>query len=234
LIFTQTPASNIIVPSYTYPAGSTLPGCVNGPIGGGSDDSNPATRFFGFPAGTLLYIGAEITPRDLQLPAGLMSIPTFGITNEPISQVQYDVTFHFDYFDPARAASDLVGQVLSVTVLDPGSGYTDGTYSVNFTSSSGSGAVGSAIVSGGKVLRIVMTDGGSGYTSPPVVTLVAPNSDPADFEANIITSVPSASYRGHNLFPYSGNGFWYAVTAQQAPYTTAFHYADFSDLFQVI
>jgi hypothetical protein len=53
--------------------------------------------------GTLLYEGCEITPQPLQLPPFLMQV---GILNgaEPISQVQYDVTFRFVYFDPPRAS----------------------------------------------------------------------------------------------------------------------------------
>jgi hypothetical protein len=64
----------------------------------------PEERFFGCPLGTLLLEGIELVPRPLQMPAFLMQIPFFG-GNEPVAQTQYDVVFHFEYFDPPRGPS---------------------------------------------------------------------------------------------------------------------------------
>jgi hypothetical protein len=107
-LFTQTQTTNPIT-GYTYPAVSPALGTLNVPIGGGGppdppqypiiSDVNDAKKFFGFNMGTLLYVGVEFTPVPLQLPAYLMGIPPFGI-NEAISQQQYNVTFHFDFFLP--------------------------------------------------------------------------------------------------------------------------------------
>jgi len=79
-------------------------GCVNSPIGGGitnyfSDGTD--LRFMGCYMGTLLLESIDPKPRELQLPAYLMGIPVFE-GNEPISQVQYDVTFSYSLFDPPR------------------------------------------------------------------------------------------------------------------------------------
>jgi len=82
--------------------GSTILGCVNSPVGGGTTDSSAAVMFFGCPTGTLLYTGCELRPRALQMPQGLMLIPDFG-KNEAISQRQYDVVLNFDFIDPPRA-----------------------------------------------------------------------------------------------------------------------------------
>ena len=48
------------------------------------------------------------------------------------------------------------------------------------------------------------------------------------------------TFRGHNLFPFPGNGLWYSARFQQdanntttGPFTTPFNYADFSDLFKI-
>lgn len=68
-----------------YSLGDTtiqLLGCVNN------------ASFFGCAAGTLLYTAVEITPRPLHLPAFLMDIQGESV------QLQYDVTFHYEYFDP--------------------------------------------------------------------------------------------------------------------------------------
>lgn len=62
---------------------------------------DPDLMFLGFPMGTLLLEGIELIPRPLQLPPFLMGIPFFN-GNEPIAQQQYDVVFHFDFFDPPR------------------------------------------------------------------------------------------------------------------------------------
>lgn len=102
LLYTQTVTKNLISgTNYLYPAGQPIGGCVNAPIGGAAtNDADASLRFFGCFAGTLRYDAVEIKPRPLQLPALLMQIPQFGSAGEPISQVQYDVTFHFDLFDP--------------------------------------------------------------------------------------------------------------------------------------
>lgn len=57
-------------------------GCVN------------SIDFLGFPAGTLLMEPADITPQPLQLPPELMQLFSEGV------QLQCNVTFNFDYFDP--------------------------------------------------------------------------------------------------------------------------------------
>ncbi len=119
-------------------------------------------RFFGYRMGTLLYEGVEIKSIPLQLPAYLMNIPFFA-ANQAIAQEQFNVVFHFEYFDPP---------------------------------------------------------------------------------------IPSTEFlRGHNTYPYSGNGLWYAVRSQQDgnagavgkadvdvnnTSTTPFQYADLSDLFTVL
>lgn len=102
LLYTLTPTTNPIT-LFVYTKGSPILGTVNSPIGGGIVD-DPDKRFLGFPMGTLRLESIEIVPVPLQLPPYLMNIPVFS-GNEAISQQQYDVVFHFDYFDPPRAPS---------------------------------------------------------------------------------------------------------------------------------
>lgn len=107
------PTQLLAAAGYTYPGrsgtspGSPIGGCVNAPIGGLAVDGagawvdrTTASRFFGCYSGTLRFDGVSFTPQPLQLPAYLMQIPTFA-RNEAIAQQQYDVTFHFDLFDPS-------------------------------------------------------------------------------------------------------------------------------------
>lgn len=102
-----TPGGLLATTGYTYPAGSPMGGCVNAPIGGGRAvdaagawvDSTVASRLWGCRTGTLRFDGVTFTPQPLQLPPSIMHIPMIGNV-EPLSQRQYDVTFHFDLFEP--------------------------------------------------------------------------------------------------------------------------------------
>ncbi len=87
---------NSVIKQHVSPIG----GCVNSPIGGGIVDTE-SLRFLGAPMGTLLYKAVKITPTPLQLPPALMQIPIIA-NNTALSQVQYDIEFFFDYFDPVR------------------------------------------------------------------------------------------------------------------------------------
>lgn len=101
-LYTTTQTENPIT-GYIYAGGKSTGFCVNSPIGGGTTDTADL-RFLGFPMGTLLLEGIEFIPKPLPLPPYLMDIP--AINNEPISQVQYDVVFHWDYFDPPAGSGE--------------------------------------------------------------------------------------------------------------------------------
>jgi hypothetical protein len=111
-LYTQTPTSNPLTfgaagstEPFIYEAGEAILGCVNSEIGGDNlaiviaDKEDPAKMFLNMLVGTLLLEGVEFTPKPLQMPAVLMGIPFFKGA-EALSQVQYDVTFHWDLFDP--------------------------------------------------------------------------------------------------------------------------------------
>lgn len=172
-IQTTAPGNSAIIAAtgYVYPTRSPIGGCVNAPIGGGAAadamgnwvDMTAASRLFGCYTGTLRFDGVTFTPQPLQLPPDLMQIPRINAI-ESLSQVQYDVTFHFDLFDPPSSNS-------YVSIGNPG-----GT---------------------------------------PI--------------------------KGHNLFPYAGNGLWYPILSQRdaqdgtsGPKLTPFMYADLTDLFYIL
>jgi uncharacterized repeat protein (TIGR01451 family) len=58
--------------------------------------------------------------------------------------------------------------ITTVNVTNGGSGYVTAP-SVSFTGGGGSGAAGTAIISGGAVIGVTMTNGGTGYTTAPTV-----------------------------------------------------------------
>jgi hypothetical protein len=68
----------------------------------------------------------------------------------------------------------VTGVLSSVTIVDSGTGYTNGTYtSVPLVSSGGSSGVGTVVVLNSQVFSIVVTGGGSGYTVNNTVTISA-------------------------------------------------------------
>ena len=62
------------------------------------------------------------------------------------------------------------GEVTSITVTNQGSNYTT-VPTVSFTSSSGSGAAATAVISSGHVTAINITSPGSGYQTPPIISI---------------------------------------------------------------
>ncbi len=61
--------------------------------------------------------------------------------------------------------------ILTIVSNAAGAGYTNGTHALVFTGGAGTGAAGTAVVSGGAVTSVTLTEHGSGYTSNPTVTL---------------------------------------------------------------
>ncbi len=114
-----------------------------------------------FPAGT----GANTIPTSLviagQLGGGLGNAPT--TTLSPVHGPQGVTWF-------VAGAADTSTIVASVTVTNPGAGYTSAP-SVTITGGAGTGATAVATVAGGAVTGIKLTSFGSGYTAPLTVTL---------------------------------------------------------------
>jgi hypothetical protein len=63
--------------------------------------------------------------------------------------------------------------VLSLTIANAGSGYTDGTHALTATGGGGTGFAGTATVVGGAITSVAITNPGSGYTSAPTIVLTA-------------------------------------------------------------
>lgn len=84
----------------------------------------------------------------------------------------------------------------NVIIVNGGTGYTNGSHSLVFTGGGGSGAVGTATVSGGVVTAITISNGGTGYTSAPTITLAGTAGTPtlaATFTVYIGFEVASVS-----------------------------------------
>ena len=85
-------------------------------------------------------------------------------------------------------ANPNAGQISSITLNNPGAGYTS-TPNVTITGN-GTGATATAsMATTGKVTSMTITNGGSGYTSPPAITIAAPGGS-----GTTATAVDSLSY----------------------------------------
>jgi phage tail sheath protein FI len=69
---------------------------------------------------------------------------------------------------PGFTQTRVAGGVTAVTIGAQGSGYTSAP-TVAFSGGGGTGAAGTAVISGGKVTSVVITNSGSGYTSAPTI-----------------------------------------------------------------
>ena len=79
--------------------------------------------------------------------------------NVPVSVVSSDITTSLK-----TGSSEL-------TISSGGTYSTNGTYNLVFTGGGGSGATGTATISGGTITAVTITAGGSGYTSAPTITV---------------------------------------------------------------
>lgn len=69
----------------------------------------------------------------------------------------------------ASATATILSKVSSISVLNGGTGYTVAT--ITFSGGGGSGAIATAILSGGSIQSIVVNSGGTGYTSAPMIVI---------------------------------------------------------------
>lgn len=94
-------------------------------------------------------------------------------------------------FGPS-VASLTTGQVSAVTISAAGSGYAAAP-TVTFTGGGGSGATGTAVLSGGNVAAISIVTAGSGYTSAPTVVFTTQSGSGAAGTAVLGTSPAAAT-----------------------------------------
>lgn len=95
----------------------------------------------------------------------------------------------FHYPVNADSVPNNVGVMDAITINNPGSGYTNGTYSgLTVTGGSGSGAVISATVSGNVVTAISIENGGMDYKINDSCTAVIPGGTNFSFVVSLITS----------------------------------------------
>jgi hypothetical protein len=91
-----------------------------------------------------------------------------------------------------------VGGVLNVTITDPGTGYTDGTYSYEaLTGGTGSGATATIEVVGGEVIKIEINNRGTDFTVGDLLTASIPGG--SDFEISVESTMNFVSLWQHEV-----------------------------------
>jgi len=121
---------------------------------------------------TIPYYNFSGRSSDLKMnnKADIAKVPVYGAA--PVAFAGYA-----EFSVACKAFVDLTtGRVTSVTITDPGTGYTTAP-NVTFAGGGGSGAAATAIINtAGNVVAVVITNFGTGYTSSPTVTIAAPGS----------------------------------------------------------
>ena len=108
--------------------------------------------------------------------------------------------------DPANGyktwdGTDLVsiGSIGSVTINDPGTGYSNANVSISAPDETGGEpAVGEVVLLSNTVAQVILTEPGTGYTSPPTITI----NDPTGSNANVTCTLFSQS--GTGIATFSG------------------------------
>lgn len=102
----------------------------------------------------------------------------------------------------AAPAPNLTGSVASVSVTCQGAGYAE-TPAVTFAGS-GTGAAGTAVVSGGRIVSVTVTTGGSGYTGTVTVTIAPPANQGKVQSVSVLTA--GSNYLVPPAITFSGGG----------------------------
>jgi hypothetical protein len=92
-----------------------------------------------------------------------------------------------------------IGSIGSVTINDPGTGYSNANVSISAPDETGGEpAVGEVVLLSNTVAQVILTEPGTGYTSPPTITI----NDPTGANANVTCTLFSQS--GTGIATFSG------------------------------
>ena len=117
-----------------------------------------------------------------------------------------------------------IGSVVTVTINNPGTGYSAANTTVTFGApdqANGVQATGEVIIVANAVSEIIVTEAGTGYTSPPSVTITGGGSN-----ANVTCSI--LDQNGTDVATFSGRA-WIA-SDRTTFYTAADTYNDFTNI----
>ena len=134
-----------------------------------SGNTTVHTVLWDFIAGKLYWVDAKTNLIQYELPAANAANLFADIAFSGQDEGTYTFT--------ANPSGGTGNVILTVNTLVGGTGYIDGTYDVNTTGGSGSGATFTITVSGGVVTSAVLLNGGIGYQSTNVLTLVGGNNN---------------------------------------------------------
>ena len=139
------------------------------------------------------------------------SSPSFSDTNSDLAIATNPILSYSNYepfpsIDLPRSGTCTVGavdqQVTAISILTPGTGQTDGTYTIAGTGGGGTGATVQIVIAGGIITTATVLTPGSGYTSAPSF-VVAEGGTPGTLAATISPVLPL----GPNVTQTSGDVF---------------------------
>jgi hypothetical protein len=113
-----------------------------------------------------------------------------------------------------------IGSIGSVTINDPGTGYSNANVSISAPDETGGEpAVGEVVLLSNTVAQVILTEPGTGYTSPPTITI----NDPTGANANVTCTLFSQSGTGIATF----SGRTWISEERTVYYSAADSYNDF-------
>lgn len=159
----------------------------NGSIAGGDLLRNVSLAGFSVPATRRYYVPSIVVTStiegDFNIQIGNGSLQAAGNTAQRTLRVVFGpgggtATLPYNDYIPERSGLFMVTNtaisgsgVRAVAITNAGTGYTTGTYQLVFTGGGGTGARGTATVTGGIFTAITMIAPGTGYTTAPTITI---------------------------------------------------------------
>lgn len=109
------------------------------------------------------------------------------LADQDVSKGQVKVIFDLEWYHSWRVGSRPLGQVQKIYIREPGSGYSDGTYTITFSDGNPSSqATASVTISGGEVVSVSPLNYGAGYQwSPGNFTGISTTGNVAVFDVHI-------------------------------------------------
>ena len=144
----------------------------------------------------LNYVDGRVTPRDIEEAAKSLRAQGYlpglaGVDPNLVQMAQGEIPHYYGPF-PNYANSPMPkGSIGTITVDDPGSGYTAPTVSILDVYATGSGATATATTLNGQITEITVTSPGTNYTAPIVVI-----EDPTGVDAWATANLNAASLTG--------------------------------------
>jgi hypothetical protein len=120
-------------------------------------------------------------------PTSYASLVTSLTNSSVVTLVPEDIIWDDEY----------IGSILTISISNAGTGYTNGTYPLTIVSSTGTGATATATVSGGTVTSVTVTNGGRNYQAGNTTISLSGAGSPS---TPTVLGVGASNIHGYSVF----------------------------------